>query len=341
MGVGPIEPDAGSGSGVDATGVTAGYVPTAQGDDTFDWEPVEIDLSSATAATPATSDYLVGTDTSNADANAKFLVSEILALSTVTQYTDEMARDALGAALVAGPGITITPNDGADTITVGASGAQNPSTSVFLLNECLNAQVNVAESFMVYSASSGVIAAAPASAGRFGIANMHTSTSATGRATVYSANAAMIAGGGEMTFEAAVYIPDLSTSGERFIIRAGFMSSTSVDPPSGAWFEYDESTSANWRICTGKNTSRTKTTTSSAVPEDTWQTLKVVINAAATSVEFFINGVSVGTIATTLPTDVAQDYFGSAVGIIKSAGTTARAVWVDYVTLAKTFTTPR
>lgn len=47
MGVGPIAPDAGSGSGVDATGVTAGYVPTAQGDDTFDWEPVEIDLPPA------------------------------------------------------------------------------------------------------------------------------------------------------------------------------------------------------------------------------------------------------------------------------------------------------
>jgi hypothetical protein len=38
--------------------------------------------------------------------------------SSITQYTDEAARDALGTALTAGPGITITPNDGADTITV-------------------------------------------------------------------------------------------------------------------------------------------------------------------------------------------------------------------------------
>lgn len=42
--------------------------------------------------------------------------------TTITQYTDEMARDALGTALVAGSGITITPNDGADTITIAASG---------------------------------------------------------------------------------------------------------------------------------------------------------------------------------------------------------------------------
>jgi hypothetical protein len=33
-------------------------------------------------------------------------------------YTDEMARDAIGAALVAGTNVTITVNDGADTITI-------------------------------------------------------------------------------------------------------------------------------------------------------------------------------------------------------------------------------
>lgn len=43
--------------------------------------------------------------------------------STITQYTDEMARDALGAALVAGSGVSIAVNDGADTITVSATTA--------------------------------------------------------------------------------------------------------------------------------------------------------------------------------------------------------------------------
>ena len=41
---------------------------------------------------------------------------------TIPGYTDEQARDALGAALVAGANITITPNDGADTITISSSG---------------------------------------------------------------------------------------------------------------------------------------------------------------------------------------------------------------------------
>lgn len=37
-------------------------------------------------------------------------------------YTDEQVRDVIGTALVAGSNITITPNDGADTITIAASG---------------------------------------------------------------------------------------------------------------------------------------------------------------------------------------------------------------------------
>jgi len=42
--------------------------------------------------------------------------------SGATAYTDEAARDAIGTALVAGSGITITVNDGADTITVAVTG---------------------------------------------------------------------------------------------------------------------------------------------------------------------------------------------------------------------------
>jgi hypothetical protein len=51
--------------------------------------------------------------------------------STITQYTDEMARDALGAALVAGAGVTITVNDAGDTITIAASGGGGMSPITF------------------------------------------------------------------------------------------------------------------------------------------------------------------------------------------------------------------
>jgi len=47
---------------------------------------------------------------------------------SITQYTDEMARDAIAAALVAGMGASLTVNDGADTITVAAAGGANQYT---------------------------------------------------------------------------------------------------------------------------------------------------------------------------------------------------------------------
>jgi hypothetical protein len=43
---------------------------------------------------------------------------------TVTQYTDEMARDALGLALTAGTGIAIVVNDAGDTITISSTVTQ-------------------------------------------------------------------------------------------------------------------------------------------------------------------------------------------------------------------------
>lgn len=54
----------------------------------------------------------------------------ITVATTITQYTDEMARDALGTALTAGSGITITPNDGSDTITIAASSTGGASMGV-------------------------------------------------------------------------------------------------------------------------------------------------------------------------------------------------------------------
>jgi hypothetical protein len=44
------------------------------------------------------------------------------AFAGIVSYTDEAVRDAIGTALVAGSNIVITPNDGADTITISAVG---------------------------------------------------------------------------------------------------------------------------------------------------------------------------------------------------------------------------
>lgn len=60
-----------------------------------------------------------------AEVDAGFMVA-----GAVTQYTDEMARDAVGTALVAGSNITITVDDPGNTITIAASGGGTPTSGL-------------------------------------------------------------------------------------------------------------------------------------------------------------------------------------------------------------------
>lgn len=88
------------------------------------------------------------------------------------------------------------------------------------------------------------------------------------------------------------------------ILRLGIQDTfTGADVTDGYYFEFDPATSANWLMCTAAGGSRTKTASSSAVAATTWYRLDIVVNSANTSVEFFVDGVSIGTVATNIPTN--------------------------------------
>jgi len=114
---------------------------------------------------------------------------------------------------------------------------------------------------------------------------------------------------------------------------------------NGAAFLYDEggvapgsAASANWQVLTASGGSRTYTTiTGVSVTAGQWYKLQVVVNAAGTSVDFKIDGNTVHTETSTIPTTA----IGFANQIIKSNGTTARSVLVDYVYLKQKYTTAK
>lgn len=206
----------------------------------------------------------------------------------------------------------------------------------------------------VVSVSSGTGAAstgtsATSATNVIGLVTSTTGTTATGRTAICSYTSAISFGGGATSFEYRIDgISALSTVTERYAILVGFFDTYSaVNQVDGIYFLYDEggvstgsAASANWQLVTVSNSVRTFTPTS--IPVSTsGHILRIEINAAGTSVEFFIDGVSASSpISTNIPTGTARAS-GFASMIIKSIGTTARVMNIDYMRVHVNYTTPK
>ena len=188
-----------------------------------------------------------------------------------------------------------------------------------------------------------------ATTNRIGVTRSTSGTTATGRATFTCSPVTMIAGGaGTLIFEAAVNVTTLSTSTERYQFVIGFSDTlTAVGQVDAIAFVYDEGgvvtgcgASANWQRMTASNSTRTCTASSTAVSAGSWTRLRIVCNAGGTSCEWFVNGTSIGTNTTNIPTGTAR-VFGLGSMWLKSVGTTARTLDLDYMLAVLDFTTAR
>jgi hypothetical protein len=235
---------------------------------------------------------------------------------------------------------------------ISAPGSQNDTAATYYFFSDFIGNPTTTTGQDVYATNSGTGAATAASANvaanRPGIFRSTTGTTATGRTAFASNLTAFALGGGAMSYETAVNIATLSTGTERYQLVIGlFDTATAANQVDAVSFVYDEggvstgsAASANWQIRTASNSTRSWTTTTTAVAAATWYKLRVEVNAAGTSATFYINGTNVGTIATNIPTGTARALgFGHL--MIKSVGTTARTMDIDYMKAEQSFTTSR
>ena len=176
-----------------------------------------------------------------------------------------------------------------------------------------------------------------------GVFDLQTGTTSTGRCAITIGDDQIIFGFAEFVTEWRVVVTTLSTAAQEYNVYIGFIDNNQAigEPVDGVYFKYDRNTSANWIITTSNNSTRTNTTTSVAVTATTpFQKLKIVVNNTGTSAQFFIDGVSVGTIATNIPTGAGRQT-GLGAKIEKQAGTTNRQLNMDYVSLEYTFAVSR
>lgn len=177
------------------------------------------------------------------------------------------------------------------------------------------------------------------SGNRWGVVAASTGTATTGRGS--GSSAIMELGASHLTFEAAVYIPDLSTLTEEYIMDIGIHDQATVSAAMGQGFQfvYDRLTSTNWLAKTATGASTTTTTTGTTVGEDTWYSFKIIQYSDNSKVEFYINGTLVATNTTNVPAGGVNSR--PAIRIVKSAGTTSRAVHCDYISYLGQFNAPR
>jgi hypothetical protein len=149
-----------------------------------------------------------------------------------------------------------------------------------------------------------------------------------------------ILGGGVITMNWVFNITSLSNGTNRYIFRFGFGSTASAaDQVNGTYFEYsDNINTGQWNYKTAS--ASTRTTSSSTIAVTTgWHNAQLVVNAAASSISFSIDGVSLGAaIATNIPTVGVSPFMQLA----WVAGTTgAGAVAIDLFYANQILTTPR
>jgi len=192
-------------------------------------------------------------------------------------------------------------------------------------------------------------------ANQIGFSQFQTGTTSTGYATMINegfVGKQFVFGGGAWVFETFVNVETLSDVTNRFRFMAGFGDSpTNASEGNGVLFTYDEGgiqngtiASPNWQCVTSASSVRTLTTTSTTVSANTWTKLRIEVNAAGTSVTFYINGTLVATHTTNIPTFISAANaraFNVKLSILKSTGTTNRSVFCDYLLYENNLTTLR
>jgi hypothetical protein len=122
----------------------------------------------------------------------------------------------------------------------------------------------------------------------------------------------------------------LSTVLQRYTLRSGYFSITLPNTILfGAGFEYqDNQNGGRWQAITADGIGETSTDTGVLVTASTWFKLEVEINAAGTSVDYFIDNVLVATNVTDIPSGTGFSNFYNN-HIMKIIGTAARTLYVD------------
>lgn len=167
-----------------------------------------------------------------------------------------------------------------------------------------------------------------------GIWCLETGTTSVGRGFIISsATRGYNVGGAGLTRVGSIVKTGvfLSTALEEFVDRVGFFSITLPNTIlEGIGFEYQfDQNGGRWQGITADGIGESSVDLGITIVPETWYDLEFEVNAAGNSVEFFIDGVSRGTLATNIPSGTGFNLFFNFM-IMKLAGTGNRSFYIDH-----------
>lgn len=264
---------------------------------------------------------------------------------TITQYNVQTGDSVnnLNQVAPAASGTVLTSNGVASQPSFQSISSPSPSSTVSIKDDFI---VLTAISANTYNSElcwnvTGTISGTPAlDAGHPGIVgNASLGAGAVYALTSTTNSTQMIFGGGILSCNWVFKINTLSDVTNTYGFAIGMTDfSGTADMTNGVYFRYSSATnSGNWQIVTAAASVRT--TTNSAVAATTgWHNAGFIMNAAGNSVEFFMDGVSLGTITTNIPTAQIAPSFTLA----RTAGTiAAQSLNFDLMYLTQTLTVAR
>lgn len=136
---------------------------------------------------------------------------------------------------------------------------------------------------------------------------------------------------GSFFFEATYKLLALSNATDEYDFYVGIGDVTTTSPNNNAvTFRYDRNTSVNWIMEACNNGTCTDTASSTAVAAGSWMRLGITVNAANTLATYYVDGVSIGTVSTNIPTSARVVYFIEK--MLRSAGTSVSVqIYNDYI----------
>lgn len=164
-----------------------------------------------------------------------------------------------------------------------------------------------------------------------GILQLNTGSTSSGRASADRTQNSMLLGTGKITIRTRVQFLNLSTASEEYIAFVGLSDKIDgTDATDGVYFRYQRTSGGDfWQCITANSNSLTVQTTGVAIAINTWYNLAIIINAAGTSAEFYINGTLVQTITTNLPTASGR-FTNEVLCMFKTFGSSGRTMYADY-----------